>query len=83
MLQADAFLHSMAHRRGSLRKVDLKQRAVAVKASRKGLRGAGGAGQEKLVDQLMARGRRFATLPVLDPGNPDDIAGYDEAGVPR
>ena len=33
--------------------------------------------------RLMAHGRRFAALPVLDPRSPDQLVGYDEAGLPR
>lgn len=34
-------------------------------------------------ERLMARGRTFASLPVLDPRSPDEILGYDEAGLLR
>lgn len=33
--------------------------------------------------RLMARGRAFASLPVLDSRSPDEILGYDEVGLPR
>jgi antitoxin VapB len=33
--------------------------------------------------RLMAHGKRFAALPVLDPRAPDEIIGYDGAGLPR
>jgi antitoxin VapB len=33
--------------------------------------------------RLMAHGKRFAALPVLDPRSPDELLGYDEAGLPR
>jgi antitoxin VapB len=33
--------------------------------------------------RLMAHGKRFAGLPVLDPGAPDELVGYDEVGLPR
>ncbi|MGH6898944.1 MAG: type II toxin-antitoxin system VapB family antitoxin [Geminicoccaceae bacterium] len=33
--------------------------------------------------RLMAHGRRFAALPVLDPRTPDELIGYDEVGLPR
>jgi antitoxin VapB len=33
--------------------------------------------------RLMAHGRRFAALPVLDSRSPDEIIGYDEVGLPR
>ena len=33
--------------------------------------------------RLMEHGKRFAALPVLDPRSPDEIIGYDEAGLPR
>jgi len=33
--------------------------------------------------RLMARGKAFASLPVLDPRSPDEILGYDEVGLPR
>jgi antitoxin VapB len=33
--------------------------------------------------RLMAHGKRFAALPVLDPRSADEIIGYDEVGLPR
>lgn len=33
--------------------------------------------------RLLAHGRAFAALPVLDPRPVDEILGYDEAGLPR
>jgi antitoxin VapB len=33
--------------------------------------------------RLMAHGKRFAALPVLDPRSADEIIGYDEVGSPR
>lgn len=33
--------------------------------------------------RLMAHGKRFAALPVLDRRSPDEIIGYDEVGLPR
>ena len=33
--------------------------------------------------RLMAHGKRFAALPVLDPRSSDDIIDYDEVGLPR
>ena len=33
--------------------------------------------------RLMAHGKRFAALPVLDGRSPDEIIGYDEVGLPR
>jgi antitoxin VapB len=35
------------------------------------------------VARLMAHGKRFAALPVLDPRRPDELVGYDEVGLPR
>jgi antitoxin VapB len=34
-------------------------------------------------DRMMAISDRFATYPVLDDRNPDEIIGYDEFGVPH
>ena len=39
--------------------------------------------QERLVDRVMAIGRRAVSRPVLDDRTPDEILGYDEIGVPR
>lgn len=33
--------------------------------------------------RLMARGKTFASLPVLDRRSLDEILGYDEVGLPR
>jgi antitoxin VapB len=33
--------------------------------------------------RLMANGKRFAALPVLDRRPPDGLVGYDEVGLPR
>jgi antitoxin VapB len=33
--------------------------------------------------RLLAHGRAFAALPVLDPRPLDEILGYDEVGLPR
>lgn len=57
-----------------------------VDALKKRLEGPGarkGAGREKLVEQLMTRGRRFATLPVVDSRPPEELVGCDEVGLPR
>jgi antitoxin VapB len=33
-------------------------------------------------DDLMAIGRRFSSLPILDERSDDEILGYDEDGLP-
>lgn len=33
--------------------------------------------------RLMAHGKKFAALPVLDARSADEIIGYDEVGLPR
>jgi antitoxin VapB len=38
---------------------------------------------KRLAEELMDIGRRCASLPVLDDRSPDEILGYDDAGVPR
>ena len=40
-------------------------------------------GHAERAARLMAHGKRFAALPVLDPRSPDEIIGYDEIGLPR
>ena len=40
-------------------------------------------GQAERAARLMAHGKRFAALPVLDTRSPDEIIGYDEIGLPR
>ena len=37
---------------------------------------------DRMVDEAMAIGRHFSSLPVLDPRTPDEILGYDENGLP-
>ena len=37
----------------------------------------------RLVDELLAIGRRCAALPDLDRQAPDEILGYDEARLPK
>ena len=37
----------------------------------------------RLKDQLLETGRRCAALPDLDRRSPEEILGYDEAGLPR
>ena len=32
--------------------------------------------------RLMEHGKRFSALPVEDPRSPDEILGYDDAGLP-
>ena len=39
--------------------------------------------REQRAARLLAHGRAFAALPVLDPRPPDEILGYDEVGLPR
>jgi antitoxin VapB len=40
-------------------------------------------GHAERAARLMAHGKRFAALPVLDARSPDEIIGYDEIGLPR
>ena len=40
-------------------------------------------GRSERAGRLMEHGKRFSALPVLDPRSPDEIIGYDEAGLPR
>jgi antitoxin VapB len=37
---------------------------------------------DRIVEEAMAIGRHFSSLPVLDPRTPDEILGYDENGLP-
>ena len=37
----------------------------------------------RLKDQLLDIGRRCAALPDLDTRGPEEILGYDDAGLPR
>ncbi len=37
----------------------------------------------RLRDEIVAIGKRCASLPVLDPRSPEEILGYDEHGLPR
>jgi antitoxin VapB len=37
---------------------------------------------DRMVEEAMAIGRHFSSLPVLDPRTPDEILGYDENGLP-
>lgn len=34
-------------------------------------------------EEIMARAERFARLPVVDARSPDEIAAYDDNGLPR
>ncbi|MBE0592995.1 MAG: Arc family DNA-binding protein [Gemmatimonadales bacterium] len=34
-------------------------------------------------DEILAMGRRFADLPVRDPGHPDELIGYAASGLPK
>jgi antitoxin VapB len=38
---------------------------------------------ELRVEEVMAIGKHFAALPLLDQRSPDEILGYDEYGLPR
>ncbi|MBI4862195.1 MAG: type II toxin-antitoxin system VapB family antitoxin [Candidatus Riflebacteria bacterium] len=40
-------------------------------------------GPRRLSAELMEIGHRCARLPLLDGRSPDEILGYDDAGVPR
>ena len=42
-----------------------------------------GAQVARLSDELLAIGRKCASLPVLDSRDPDEILGYDANGLPR
>jgi antitoxin VapB len=39
--------------------------------------------REQRAARLLAHGRTFAGLPVLDSRSPEEILGYDEVGLPR
>ena len=39
--------------------------------------------RRSLADEIDAIGKQCASLPVLDPREPEDILGYDEQGLPR
>lgn len=69
----------------------LKQQAEAhhrsvnkeVIAALEGLRTQNAAAKDKAtVEEILAIGRRFAALPVLDDRSDDEIVGYDENGIP-
>lgn len=47
------------------------------------LRGAQDATRKQRAARIMARGRAFAALPVVDARSADEIVGYDEAGLPH
>jgi antitoxin VapB len=47
------------------------------------LRAAEATDRRERAARLMAHGKRFAALPVLDPRPPDELVGYDEVGLPR
>ena len=51
----------------------------AVKAS---LRESVARDRDRVVDRVMRLAARIASRPVLDPRTPDQILGYDDAGVP-
>ncbi|MFN8515782.1 MAG: type II toxin-antitoxin system VapB family antitoxin [Thermomicrobiales bacterium] len=38
---------------------------------------------ERIVEEAMAIGRHFASLPVLDARSFDELLGYDERGLPN
>lgn len=42
-----------------------------------------GRADSRLVERVMAIGRRAAARPVLDSRTSDEILGYDEIGIPR
>jgi antitoxin VapB len=69
----------------------LKQQAEAhhrsvnkeVIATLEGLRTQKATMQDKAtVEEILAIGRRFSALPVLDDRSDDEIVGYDENGIP-
>jgi antitoxin VapB len=54
------------------------------KALQERLRRVGGTDRKALLlADLAAIRRRCAELPVLDPGTPEEIIGYDECGLSR
>lgn len=57
--------------------------AAIVQALRERLQRVRRARGPKLADELLAIGRRCASLPVRDPRRAGDILGYDEHGLPR
>lgn len=46
------------------------------------LRGRQEVSRTERAARLMAHGKRFAALPVLDPRSTDEIIGYDDVGLP-
>lgn len=57
--------------------------SVVIKALQERLRVRQGVSRTERAARLMAHGKRFAALPVLDPRSADEIIGYDEVGLPR
>jgi antitoxin VapB len=57
--------------------------SVVIKALQERLRVRQGVSRTERAARLMAHGKRFAALPVLDPRSADEIIGYDEVGSPR
>ena len=57
--------------------------AVITALSERLKRNQGRSAVPRLKDQLLEIGRRCAALPDLDTRSPDEILGYDAAGVPR
>lgn len=54
----------------------LEERLARLKTRRR-------AARDDRAARLMAHGRAFAGLPILDPRVPDEIVGYDDVGLPR
>jgi antitoxin VapB len=57
--------------------------SVVIKALQERLRVRQEVSRTERAARLMAHGKRFAALPVLDPRSADEIIGYDEVGLPR
>lgn len=56
---------------------------TALKERLERLRGRREVDRTERAARLMAHGKAFANLPVLDRRSPDEIVGYDEVGLPR
>jgi antitoxin VapB len=75
--EADRLARELARRRGeSITDAVLSAIREQLKRERAKTRAPG------LADELMAIGRRFTSLPVLDKRSEDEILGYDKDGLP-
>ena len=76
--QVDRMARELARRRGeSITDAISTALEEALKRERSKVRPPG------LADELLAIGKRYSALPVLDDRSDDEILGYDEHGIPR